>query len=74
MDFPSQSNQFNKPTLFIGGSRGGYITQNYFPAIKHLFPKAQIEMLDAGHWVHSEKPKEFMDLVTKFIKNNNNEI
>lgn len=27
-----------------------------------------LEKLEAGHWVHAEKPNEFKALVTNFVK------
>ena len=42
--------------------------ENY-PEIKRLFPAVEIKHVeDAGHWVHSEKPYDFMDIVVDFIK------
>lgn len=37
------------------------------PLIRKLFPRAEIRSLDTGHLVHSEKPKEFVDEVLRFI-------
>lgn len=40
-------------------------------AIKQLFPKAQLQYVsDAGHNVHAEKPKEFLNLVINFLSEN----
>jgi pimeloyl-ACP methyl ester carboxylesterase len=36
--------------------------------IKEVFPSATLETLDTGHWVQAEKPKEFVDLVLKWLK------
>lgn len=36
--------------------------------IKQLFPNAEFRTIDgAGHWVHSEKPHEFMDIVLDIL-------
>lgn len=36
--------------------------------IRRLFPQAQIQTVpNAGHWVHSDKPQDFMDAVTSFL-------
>lgn len=33
-----------------------------------MFPKAEFSYVKgAGHWVHSEKPAEFLELVTEFL-------
>lgn len=39
------------------------------PEIKRLFPESQIQHIEgAGHWVHSDKPSAFLDVVNKFLK------
>lgn len=36
--------------------------------ILQLFPKSKFQYIQgAGHWVHSEKPVEFLDLVCEFL-------
>ena len=60
--------QYMKPTLFIGGGRSYYITEDEHPNIFKFFPAAEIVKIpDAGHWVHSEKPKEFLEAIGSFI-------
>ncbi|HYG90199.1 MAG TPA: alpha/beta fold hydrolase [Azospirillum sp.] len=67
--FPDLGNaRFDGPTLFLGGSKSDYIVPEQAPAIRHHFPAAQVEMiLDAGHWVHAERPEEFAALVETFL-------
>ena len=39
-----------------------------YPEIFRRFPAAQVHHIpDAGHWVHSEKPQEFLEVVLDFI-------
>ncbi|XP_019616955.1 PREDICTED: protein ABHD11-like [Branchiostoma belcheri] len=60
---------YHGDTLFLGGSKSPYISESSYPEIKRLFPKALVTHIeDSGHWVHSEKPKEFMEAVTDFIR------
>ena len=59
--------QFEKPTLFVRGSQSGYIKDEDFDRIRQIFPAAEFETLDSGHWVPAERPKEFVALVTSFI-------
>ncbi|KAI0749372.1 alpha/beta-hydrolase [Daedaleopsis nitida] len=59
---------FNGPTLFIKGSKSKYINRHNVDTAKAFFPNMELEELDAGHWVHSERPNEFKALVTNFIK------
>lgn len=40
-----------------------------YPEILRLFPNSAIEYVaGAGHWVHSEKPYDFLDIVLQFLK------
>lgn len=54
--------------LFVKGSKSNYITESMWPAIQTYFPQARLAIIqNAGHWVHSENPKEFVKLVESFI-------
>jgi pimeloyl-ACP methyl ester carboxylesterase len=60
--------QFNKPTLFIRGSKSGYIQMDDLPVISRLFPKAEIVTIkNAGHWVHVDASEEFSAAVLNFL-------
>ncbi|KAH9966933.1 alpha/beta-hydrolase [Lactifluus volemus] len=54
-------------TLFVKGTKSKYINKHNLPVAKVYFPRMSLEMLDAGHWVHAEKPNEFKKLVIDFI-------
>ena len=59
---------FDKPALFIRGSRSGYIKDADFSLIKTLFPQAEIKTIeDAGHWVHADKPVELLETLQAFL-------
>ena len=64
---------FMKPALFIRGGKSDYISaDDKLNGIPALFPNSQVAtVLDAGHWVHAEKPEEVFGLVRDFasIKN-----
>jgi esterase len=54
--------------LFLRGGRSGYIGEEDVSGIKNIFPRAKIETIeDAGHWVHAEKPKEFVEKTLSFF-------
>ncbi|SHK02379.1 alpha/beta fold hydrolase [Hymenobacter psychrotolerans] len=61
---------FMKPALFIRGGKSDYITtEDKLYGIPPLFPNSQVEtIVDAGHWVHAEKPDEVFGLVDAFAK------
>ena len=60
---------FNKPTLFIRGGNSNYILDDDFPEINSHFPNISIKTIpEVGHWLHAEKPKEFLELTLDFLK------
>lgn len=60
---------FNKPTLFIRGGNSNYILDDDFPLINSHFPNSSIQTIpEVGHWLHAEKPKEFLELTLDFLK------
>jgi esterase len=59
----------NVKALFINGSESSYILEEDKISIKKMFPNTQFEaIIGAGHWVQADKPKEFVEVVLKFIK------
>lgn len=62
---------FLKPALFIRGGLSGYITaDDKLHGIPALFPNSEVAtVVDAGHWVHAEKPEEVFELVRDFTLN-----
>ncbi len=62
-DFP-----FEGPTLFLSGSDSEYVTKEDHPSILESFPSAQFEVIQgAGHWLHADKPDEFLAHVQRFL-------
>lgn len=60
----------DKPTLFIRGANSNYIKDSDHIAIMNFFPNSEIKTIEgAGHWLHAEKPEEFLQLVQDFIRN-----
>ena len=56
------------PTLFLRGAMSNYILDEDWDAIEEVFPDATLETIEnAGHWVHSEQPDEFIEKVLGFI-------
>ncbi|MBY0427044.1 MAG: alpha/beta fold hydrolase [Cytophagales bacterium] len=57
------------PTLFIKGENSNYIQDKDTEQIKHIFTHSEIVSIPgAGHWVHAEKPTEFLSALEGFIQ------
>lgn len=65
----SKNDSFNKPTLFVRGTNSEYIAEADYENIKAMFPKAEIISIEgAGHWVHADKPEEFLEAMLAFLR------
>lgn len=66
---PIDSNlTFEEPTLFLAAGNSDYIIPEDYDKIYEHFPMAIIETIDdASHWLHADKPKEFIHLVSAFL-------
>lgn len=54
--------RYDGPVLFVLGGRSRYVRPEHRPAIAAHFPRARLVTLkDAGHWVHADAPKPFVD-------------
>jgi esterase len=66
LQFPGQ---FKKPTLFIRGGKSKYVLDSDRARIVEIFPTAELETMDTGHWVQAEKPQEFSEKVMQWLTN-----
>lgn len=63
-DFPYKSpkeRRFEKPALFVRGTRSHYVADEVLPAIGEFFPRFRVVDVDAGHWLISEQPEAFRE-------------
>lgn len=68
LGFPQIDAVFAGPVLFISGAESDYVLPEYRSQIKGLFPKARFAKLTgAGHWLHAEKPREFVSAAETFL-------
>ena len=66
-DFGEES-AYSGRTLFLGGGKSDYVRPEHGATIRRLFPKASIETIEgAGHWVHAERPDDFIARVAAFL-------
>jgi pimeloyl-ACP methyl ester carboxylesterase len=65
---PAADAAYGGPTLFIAGSRSHYVQPEHRPLIERLFPNAEhVVIAGAGHWLHAERPAEFLAHVRRFL-------
>ena len=68
LSFDINNKVFEGETLFIRGELSKYIQNKDWEYIHELFPRAKLEtMAGAGHWLHAQKPKEFIYIVEQFL-------
>jgi|TARA_B110000977_G_scaffold35838_1_gene47947 esterase len=55
-------------SLFVRGKNSPYIQDKHLDEILRLFPRAQLKTINnAGHWLHTEKPEEFNQIIINFL-------
>lgn len=54
--------------LFIRGVKSNYILDQDWEYIQSIFPNSELESLNAGHWLHAEVPKEFSEVLMRFLR------
>lgn len=68
MSFPYISTCYDESALFLSGADSDYVTPEQRPKIKALFPNARFAKIPgAGHWLHAEKPREFVEAVQVWL-------
>ncbi|KAK1835838.1 Alpha/Beta hydrolase protein [Podospora conica] len=70
-DFPFKNPdevRFEKPALFVRGTRSKYVPDEVIPVIGRFFPRFELVDVDAGHWLISENPEAFRDAVVRFLE------
>ncbi len=66
--FPEFLGQFDGPAHFIHGGASDYVCPEYHDGIRALFPRADFhEIAGAGHWIHAEKPREFIAVAEELL-------
>lgn len=59
---------YDRPVLWIGGSRSSYVRDENAPVMDRWFPRnRRVTVKDAGHWVHSEQPEVFREVLRRFV-------
>ncbi|GAB3021321.1 alpha/beta hydrolase [Nocardioides flavus (ex Wang et al. 2016)] len=59
---------YDGPVLWIGGARSDYISDERAVEMDRRFPRnRRVLVKDAGHWVHSEQPEVFLEVLRRFL-------
>jgi esterase len=59
---------YDGPVLWVAGADSGYIKPEHTEAMKKWFPHfRRVAIKDAGHWVHSQQPEVFVEVLRRFV-------
>jgi len=71
VDFPAalKKRRFDKTTTVIAGALSDYVAVGDVSSFAPMFPNLQVEVIaGAGHWVHADKPQEFIAAVQRALE------
>ncbi len=55
-------------TLWVNGQQSDYVRDDYVAAMDRWFPRnRRVTIKGAGHWVHSEQPQVFIEVLRRFL-------
>jgi pimeloyl-ACP methyl ester carboxylesterase len=56
------------PVLWLAGARSDYVREEYAGAMERWFPRTRrVTVKNAGHWLHSEQPGVFVEVLRRFL-------
>ena len=59
---------YDGPVLWVGGANSHYVVPEHVAAMAALFPRnRRVTVKGAGHWVHSEQPEVFVEVLKRFV-------
>lgn len=69
VDFPEVAHSYDRhPVLWVKGSESDYVNDEAAETMRKLFPMTRkIQIRNAGHWIHSEQPKAFLETIDYYI-------
>ena len=68
MSFPFIEGMYAGKTLALNGGASDYVTRQGLEKMGQLFQNHETATIPAaGHWLHAEKPKEFVSIVNEFL-------
>jgi pimeloyl-ACP methyl ester carboxylesterase len=59
---------YDGPVLWVDGQQSRYVSPEYVAAMDRWFPRnRRVTVKGAGHWVHSEQPEVFVEVLRRFL-------
>ena len=59
---------YDGPVLWVGGADSDYIADEHAEEMDRRFPRnRRVLVKEAGHWVHSEQPEVFLEVLRRFL-------
>ena len=59
---------YDGKVLWLAGERSTYVKPEYDAAMRRWFPHyRKVTIKGAGHWLHSERPEVFIEVVRRFL-------
>lgn len=59
---------FDGPVLWVAGGDSDYVTEEAEPVMRRHFPQTRkVTVKGATHWVHSQKPEVFAEVLRRFL-------
>ncbi|HEX6150260.1 alpha/beta fold hydrolase, partial [Nocardioides sp.] len=59
---------YDGPVLWVAGERSDYVSDEYAAEMDRWFPRnRRVTVKGAGHWVHSEQPAVFTEVLRQFV-------
>ena len=59
---------YDGPVLWVGGADSDYIDDAHAGEMDRRFPRnRRVLVKGAGHWVHSEQPEVFVEVLRRFL-------
>lgn len=59
---------YDGPVLWVGGADSDYIADEHAAEMDRRFPRnRRVLVKGAGHWVHSEQPEVFLEVLRRFL-------
>ena len=60
---------YDGPVLWVAGEESGYVRPENTEAMRRWFPHhRRVVVKGAGHWVHSQQPEVFVEVLRRFAR------